>query len=124
MGKYVETGSPEFWKFVKRHREALESIVASYHPSNGRNYSKRITAPAAEAARQDIVAEVEREGPIDFKKVIDKRDTSQFLTILNATWFGVPESTDCWNIEGFAELCLICEEGIPDNLNGVETNGR
>ena len=113
MGSYVETGSDAFWNYVEKHRHKLEDIVNGYHPSKGRHYSGTITAPGAEAARQDVVAEVEREGPIDIKKIIDNRDKDKFLNALNATWFGIPESTDCWNIPGFSELCTICEEGIP-----------
>ena len=129
MSKYCETGSEGFWSYVNRHRQKLEDIVNkkledivnSYHPSKGRNYSKTITAPIAEAARQDVVAEIGREGPIDIKSSIDNKDEDKLITALNETWFGVPESTDCWSIPGFSELCTICEEGI-SSMEGINSD--
>lgn len=118
---YCEMGSEGFWAYVNRHRQKLEGIVNSYHPSKGRNYSKNVTAPTAEASRQDVVAEIEREGPVDIKSIIDNKDTDKLITALNATWFGVPESTDCWSIPGFSELCTICEEGIP-SMQGINSD--
>ncbi len=122
MSKYAEEGSKAWWGFVIKHKDTLINIVKSYHPSYGRNYSKNITASSTEAARQDFVAEIEREGPVDFEKAIKDKDVEEVLSILNQTWFGVPESTDCWDIPGFRELCTICECGVLDEsfLGGSE----
>ena len=98
----------EWFKEADDNRDKLISLVSQYHPSSQRaGKSLRITAFRAEQACAEIrknIKTIRTEDPVErFKLALDLKDTNTSLLILNETWFGVPESTDCWSIPGFSE---------------------
>lgn len=98
-----------------KNKEALRSFILSYHPSM-RTPKKPlpITAPGAEAACENIRQEIAKENignPVEqFDRAIEGRDFTLLYHLLNATWFGVPESTDCWRIKGFSEAVDLMDD--------------
>lgn len=117
---------------VAEHRETLLSLVETYHPAShaihggGRKpESMPITAPTAEAAcenvRQVIAArERNRAAPRErFEKALRDGDWIEINSLLNSAWFGVPESTACWQVEGFKEAVDLMED-LPEDEEGRE----
>jgi hypothetical protein len=52
--------------------------------------------------REKIIAESGKMNPVaQFDSALAAGDIGQLMTLLNGAWFGVPESTECWGIEGF-----------------------
>jgi len=41
---------------------------------------------------------------------LDAQDISKAMKLLNDAWFGVPESTDCWQIYGFKEAVDLLDD--------------
>lgn len=103
---------------AKRDEEKLVALVASFHPATQRRRLKpamRITAPNPEAARRVVEAKIRKEtentDPVaQLREAIAGRDLNKVNAILNAAWFGVPESTDCWDLEGFKEAVALMED--------------
>jgi hypothetical protein len=112
------------------HKEKLLSLIKTYHPASHAIHAKKshdlpITAPNAEfacrAVREKINAE---EGhlayPCDrFNSALDAGDWSTISSLLNGAWFGVPESTSCWGIEGFSEAVDLIED-MPEEEFAVD----
>jgi hypothetical protein len=79
----------------------------------------KITAAQAEmacaAVRQSIATEqVGKPTPASrFDDALATDDISQLNSLLDDAWFGVPESTDCWGIEGFSEAVELLDS-LPD----------
>jgi hypothetical protein len=75
-----------------------------------------ITAPQAERAcemvRQQIRANSLDNPEIQFDIALTKQDTEAINDLLSSTWFGVPESTSCWGIEGFSVMCDLLDDPI------------
>jgi hypothetical protein len=104
---------------VHKHKDALLNLIESYHPASRvtKGHSALpITAPGAESAcrvvREKIAAE---EGnlayPRDrFLNALAEDDWQEIDSLLNSAWFGVPESTSCWQIEGFSEAVDLIED--------------
>jgi len=104
---------------VSEHKEALRQLIADYHPSSNKKAPPMvITAPSAEAACETIRTEIrakESGDPVEWwdKAVVDG-DVSTLNNLLNGAWFGVPESTECWDIPGFAVACALMDDLPPE----------
>lgn len=107
---------PEWIDKVKSNKELLTNFIKDWHPTNiNRKPSMRITAPNVEAAihsvRASIRNQLESANPIaKFELALAQSDIQGINNILNETWFGVPESTDCWQIPGFREAVELIED--------------
>ena len=116
----------ELWiNQAKRDRERLRSLIEVYHPNSINRFPVKpgpITAPAAEAARLGVlgaVREASHANPVEtFDEALDKGDLMTVNNLLNAAWFGVPESTSCWQIRGFREAVALMEDLPEENENG------
>ncbi len=106
---------------AKRDEEKLAVLVRSFHPMSGQfqRNALRVTAPNVEMARRTIVGKIRREAhesgnsadPVDqLRKAINERNLDKVNALLNSAWFGVPESTDCWGLEGFREAVDLMED--------------
>ena len=74
-----------------------------------------ITAPGAEAAsvviRERIAAETKgRDILAEFDRAVEREDIQALYSILNSAWFGVPESTSCWQIPGFKVAVSLLDD--------------
>lgn len=98
------------------HRAALAALLRAYHPANisARNPPMKITAVAAERAcenvREDIRRNHEGDPVAQFDEAIKGGDVNTAMRLLDQAWFGVPESTSCWNIEGFKEAVDLLDD--------------
>lgn len=114
--------SKETWLAHARvHREKLISLIRRFHPSSpgGGRLSLPITAPNAELACEVVrehIAKTEHGDPVmRFERALAEENILDVVHVLNATWFGVPESTSCWQLRGFPEAVELLEEQ-PDSL--------
>lgn len=113
----------EYIEKAKENKTKLRNFVAAWHPINCRPHKMKITADTAESAcqhvREDIIAKssvvpIERQ----FDIAVETEDASKLDGLLNQAWFGVPESTECWQIEGFREAVNLMED--PPEYDALE----
>ena len=113
--------------------DKLKALLREYHPVNRQPGTRRatardpgdyITAPSAEHACVDVRANIRQnfEGnPCAlFDEALLDGDVSKLMKLLNEAWFGVPESTSCWRIDGFAEAVSLIAD-LPEDEE--ETHG-
>lgn len=116
---------------AKANQGKLIALVSSYHPGSGgyREPSDLFlpSAPAAEAACQVVREKIQQEekliGPspvVRFTKALAEDNWREVYSLLDSTWFGVPESTSCWRLEGFSEAVDLLDDppDIDDDLTG------
>lgn len=114
----------EWFTEASGSRDKVKSLIKRYHPifrqAGRRKNVDYITAPNAEAACSIVRKQIQDSTPEDFDPVekyqdaIDTQNVGLAMKILNETWFGVPESTLCWEIIGFPELIRLCEDSPDD----------
>lgn len=111
---------------ARQVRPQLRSLIENYHPiaverammqmrQLERPARTVITARNAEAAcaniRHDIIAKGKDRDPLaEFETALADGDIGTLLSLLNETWFGVPESTSCWSIKGFSEAVDLMDD--------------
>ncbi len=113
----------EWLNQVIEHKDKLAFIVAAYHPSSGQTSSKMpITAVNAERmcagvrkAIKDNLDYIFNPAFELFEEAILNKDTNTISRILSETWVGVPESRDCWGINGFKELVDLLDDPIEES---------
>lgn len=109
----------EWMTEVKANQGLLREFISNYHPGMDtyRRKSMNITAPNAERACQVVRSEIKRStisNPlVDFDNAVKENNWGKINSLLNSAWFGVPESTSCWQIKGFSEAVALMED-IPD----------
>lgn len=101
------TNKEEWWKLVDDNWEDLQSLIVIFHPSNKSVPKLKITANRAEKVRQSIVKKITTIP--DYKELKKNRDP-KLAGVLDDTYWGIPESVDCWNYKGFGLLCDLCSE--------------
>ncbi len=111
--------STEWIEQAKRDKDALVRLVAAYHPAaRGEKRELAITAHRTEQACASIRAEIEHGfdgNPTEqLQEAIERGSIEDVNRILNDAWFGVPESTDCWFVEGFREAVRLIED-LPED---------
>lgn len=109
---------------VQTNKDLLISFLRHYHPVNrsigGTNLP--ITAPNAELACMNVRRMIKESGsesnPVEqFENALEKKNWQVINQLLNSAWFGVPESTLCWNIDGFKEAVSLMEDLPEDETN-------
>jgi len=121
---YAET-MEEWWKMVDEKWDELTNMICVYHPNKENLFHENemdITARDAEAARRFCAKRIAQENKItdiiDYaERLKNLRMAEELWTVFNYTWFGIPESIDCWEIPSFGRLCDLCsdfpiEEGV------------
>ena len=80
--------------------------------------SPSITAPNAERACEVVREQIRKESmnnpEIQFDIALTKQDHATISSLLSSAWFGVPESTECWKIRGFAEACDLLDDPVEE----------
>ncbi len=111
--------SPSLWLATAReNRDALHSLIRSYHPQLRRvnNPDMEITAPNAEAACQVARRQIQQTTngmlwpTVRFDAALERGDHGEAYSILSETWFGVPESEACWSIQGFSQCVDLLDD--------------
>ena len=109
----------EYLEQAKLHAPKLRSLIQNFHPSTAdgpRRSIGPITAMLAEAAcetvRLDIANKEQGKGnpTARFDQALAAGDAREIDSLLNSAWFGVPESTSCWGIEGFKEAVDLMDD--------------
>ena len=111
---------------LEKDKDKIFKIVGQYHPSIVAPPINKvdITAPNAELARRAIMHQMIREqlgnGLGKLVQALNNRDMSTCYNVMSESWFAIPESTQCWEIEGFKELVSLMEN-LPneDELNEI-----
>ena len=99
----------------------LKDLLRHYHPASPLTADRlqmRITARGAEDAcivvRNDIRQNFEGDPVAQFDEALAEKNVGKINTLLNDAWFGVPESTECWTVTGFAEAVALIED-LPED---------
>ena len=71
---------------------------------------------SATQIRRGMVIVFEGDPCREFDIALAAGDIQKVTNLLNDAWFGVPESTRCWQIEGFTEAVGLLEDP-PDDGN-------
>lgn len=105
----------EWLEQVAANKDKLISLLRNWHPTRKiDNAGLPITATRAQAGCDNISASIKaafKGDPVEaFETALAKGDTRQIIKLLDHAWFGVPESTACWQIEGFSEAVRLLEE--------------
>ncbi len=102
---------------VQRNRDDLASLVATWHPtSRAKRPQLPITARCPESACQFQRNEIrdaddgEHDPLTRFDLALERGDWGTVHSLLSDTWIGVPESTDCWRLRGFARCVDLLDE--------------
>jgi hypothetical protein len=102
---------------VDSAKDKLRYLLQHYHPAqiHQKKYEKLpITANNAEQACEVVRDKIRKnwEGdPVkEFQDALDMRDCVKIYKLLGDAWFGVPESTSCWNITGFKEAVDLMDD--------------
>jgi hypothetical protein len=117
MAYQVKTTS-EWLQKVHEHSKDLRQLIEDYHPSalhrGGRLPIGPITAPGAEEACANVREKIKAEEPGDplvrWDRAMADGDVGEIMSLLNSAWFGVPESTSCWEIPGFGVACDLMDD--------------
>jgi hypothetical protein len=110
---------------VETNKDALRNLISGYHPANlfprspQSKMDATITAPNAERACEIVREQIRKESferpDIQFDIALAKQDHETISSLLSAAWFGVPESTSCWGIEGFNVAVDLLDDPVePD----------
>lgn len=101
-----------------QHKEVLTGFVASWHPRSilfgkQENVELPITAPNVEIACEEARSQIP---PVNvfkvWSKAVQEQDADMLSSMLSSAWFGVPESTSCWQISGFKEAVDLLDDPI------------
>jgi len=118
--------------YARLHAEKLGKLIADYHPAarpirpdsslaemeSALSPNLPITAQGAEMSCEKVrrmIREKYKAGDkpdpvVDFAAAVASGNVAKINTLLNAAWFGVPESTSCWRIPGFKEAVDLIED--------------
>ena len=106
--------TPKAWiENARQNRDVLTALVASYHPNGNGPIPAlmEITAPAAENARQAILATLEMAAFPEKRLTValERGEIHEVYRILDETWNGIPESTAWRNIPGAREALHLLD---------------
>lgn len=117
------TNTQDALEYIRQNRDILRGLIRQYHPASKKRDQNRLlnlTAPSAEIAcaivRDAIKDEQRTELAPDlrFDAAIEDGNYGKLYALLQDAWYGVPESTECWSIKGFAETVDILEQPVHD----------
>jgi hypothetical protein len=108
----IET-EQDWWSAVKINKKILLNLILKYHPYYLNPHNHHITAQLAEEAcqviRDEIVKETEKDPECQFNEYLETQN-GKLASLLENTWFGMPESYESRCEEGFGVLCDLCSE--------------
>jgi hypothetical protein len=125
----------EFINYADANKEVLIRLINNFHPVNRQPNRRRetinqkgdfITAPNVEMAitpiRKEIKENYKGNPSDDFLRAIVENKWEPIYKILNETWMGVPESTNCWQYDGFREAVYLLEDWPETNGNDTQAD--
>jgi hypothetical protein len=122
--------TPAGWWAVFQSRKAdLRRLVENFHPSHINEELASefpVSAPAVESIREKCLApnDLPLLPVMEFDEATRTRDYATLVRLLNATWFGIPESSEAQTLPGFRDLCDLCSESwVFDETEGGNSAG-
>lgn len=110
---WCKMNKKEWFELLEKNKDALRDIVECYHPVNldpNKEYDG-ISAPGAENACKQIREEIKKENPVvNFDKALEEQDGYALYIMMNAAWFGMPESHSSRDVKGFYVLCDLLSD--------------
>lgn len=110
----------EWVSLLEENLDNLIKLVEQFHPAGhparltSREDKFVITAKDAEkicqSIREKIAAENDNSGLYTFLSALKEKDYDTVHSVLNETWFGLPESVQVRRLPGFYALCDLCSE--------------
>lgn len=114
----------EWWQSINNNWENLKNLILNYYP-NQKDFPKegwplntdgKLASP--QVACNVVIKSLRKEKPVwhdkgSFEQYLDelKKDQNPELDkILQASWFGMPESSDVRSLPCFFEFCDLCSE--------------
>lgn len=107
----------QWWQLVLDNQAVLDTLIALYHPANGLTHRMPSSAPAAEEACKQVRKSYTVKP--NFQHAVTTRDAAGVFDMLNAAWYGLPESLESRQVPGFHVLCDLCSEYEADEPNPV-----
>jgi len=109
----------EWTEIIDKHWDDLKSLVMDYHPRANYNPQEMpITAEGAEMACEVVRRQIASEGsPVTedlLENLKSQGNADELMSLFGSAWFGVPESTSCWSIPGFREMCNLLEDPLDE----------
>lgn len=109
----------EWMDKVDERWEQLKEVVMQYHPCASCNPEPmEITDPGPETACEIVRRQISsQEEPVTVERLERLKaegNADELANLFNSTWFGVPESTGCWGIDGFSEMVELIEDPPED----------
>lgn len=114
----------QWFNFANEHRQELSSLIGEFHPMNRSitgvpsNLPDLVENPerACQQIRREVREKWEGGSPvIKFQKALETGDYDTIVSVLNETWFGVPESASfAWSRVGFKECVALLEDPVED----------
>src|SRR5262245_785670 len=108
-------GPADWWILFQARRADLRSLVENFHPSH-RNEELAaefpVSAPVAETIRENFQPrdDLPHLPVLEFDEAGRTFDHVSLISLLNATWFAIPESSEAHTLPGFRDLCDLCSE--------------
>lgn len=109
-----------WFEAIDKYWTQLSFLIEHYHPRSGDQtiYDLPITAKMAEEVRREVADEIRASldyvpapTPVSMARhALMLRDAESLHRILNETWWGIPESSDCWSLPKFGLLCDLCSD--------------
>ena len=108
---------------VRENSKVLTKLIQNYHPQklapnpDKKKIDASITAPEAERACEFIRSQIRKDEiwqdpDAIFNSALSNNDVETISGLLSQTWFGVPESTGCWQIPGFSILVDLLDDPV------------
>lgn len=110
----------EWIETAKAEMELLCNFIGNWHPASKTRKPEpmTITAPDAEILRRQIEDKIAKRDQTDpvvrFRGAIKLGCIGDAIAILSDAWCGVPESTSCWRIPGFARAVDLMDD-LPED---------
>lgn len=104
------------WVKVNTYWYQLEALIVAYHPYYRRTHDHKISAANTEMESIGIRAAVAIESVglgdpvVRARKAFFVKNEKVLKSILEETWFGMPESMESRAAAGFGVLCELLEE--------------
>ena len=105
----------EWMDKVRENWDDLAGVVMRYHPcARYEPAPMTITAGGPEVACEVIRRQIASEGGEVTTELLerlrDEENVGELMSLFQSAWFGMPESTECWGVEGFGEMVELLED--------------
>ena len=98
------------WHPSRRVERSARTAIEPQHPITAKNPERACRGIREEIKARDFASRDQREPVERFDAALREGDFGTVYALLSDAWFGVPESTSCWSITGFAECVDLMDD--------------